>query len=64
MRAQETDDGVDAEARETERPSHCLGVKRLASGELFGSANEVEIVHGGAVYRLRVTRQGKLILNK
>ncbi|MCB1460990.1 MAG: hemin uptake protein HemP [Nitratireductor sp.] len=34
------------------------------SGALFGEANEVGIVHEGALYRLKITRQGKLILNK
>jgi len=36
----------------------------FASGELFGSASEIGIRHDGALYRLRITRQGKLILNK
>lgn len=31
---------------------------------LFGSAKEVGIKHEGALYRLKITRQGKLILNK
>jgi hemin uptake protein HemP len=34
------------------------------SAELFGSEQEIGIVHQGAMYRLRVTRGGKLILNK
>jgi len=32
--------------------------------ELFGDETEVGIVHNGSMYRLRVTRGGKLILNK
>ena len=32
--------------------------------QLFGSANEIAIVHEGQTYRLRITRQGKLVLNK
>lgn len=32
--------------------------------ELFGEAREVVIVHGADRYRLRITRSGKLILNK
>lgn len=32
--------------------------------ELFGGANEIGIAHRGATYRLRITRQGKLVLNK
>lgn len=38
--------------------------KTLASSELFAGATEVVIVHNGAQYRLRITRQDKLILTK
>ncbi len=37
---------------------------RLCSAELFGTAREVVIEHAGEEYRLRLTRQGKLILTK
>lgn len=37
---------------------------RLKSAELFGTAHEVVIEHAGEEYRLRLTRQGKLILTK
>lgn len=37
---------------------------RLHSKELFGIANEIVIEHAGDEYRLRLTRQGKLILTK
>lgn len=37
---------------------------RLRSDELFRGRQEVEIDHQGEVYRLRVTRAGKLILTK
>ncbi|MPZ47652.1 MAG: hemin uptake protein HemP [Betaproteobacteria bacterium] len=37
-------------------------VRRVASGELFGNAAELVIVHGQREYRLRVTSNGKLIL--
>ena len=36
----------------------------LASDELFLGAGEVRIAHRGAVYRLKVTSLGKLILTK
>lgn len=36
----------------------------IDSAALFGSATEIAITHADAVYRLRITRQGKLILNK
>jgi hemin uptake protein HemP len=38
------------------------GVRRVPSGELFGGATELVIVHGQREYRLRVTSNGKLIL--
>jgi hemin uptake protein HemP len=37
---------------------------RLRFVDLAGGRNEVQIEHRGQVYRLRVTRHGKLILNK
>jgi len=37
---------------------------RLYSKNLFASVNEVIIEHAGEEYRLRLTRQGKLILTK
>ncbi|MFP4353780.1 MAG: hemin uptake protein HemP [Phycisphaerae bacterium] len=37
---------------------------RLDSAELFARRDEVLIHHQGEVYRLRLTRNGKLILNK
>lgn len=41
------------------------GVARsFDSTELFAGATEIEIIHDQAVYRLKITRQGKLILNK
>lgn len=37
---------------------------RLRSEALLAGANEIEIQHGEAVYRLRLTSLGKLILTK
>ena len=37
---------------------------RLQSMELFGAVHEIIIEHAGDEYRLRLTRQGKLILTK
>jgi hemin uptake protein HemP len=57
----------------TEPPDLALSIKqditpalrpRLYSVELFGTAREVVIEHAGEEYRLRLTRQGKLILTK
>lgn len=39
-------------------------VRILESSEIFRGANEIIIRHDGAVYRMKITRQGKLILNK
>lgn len=38
--------------------------RQLASDALFQGASELEILHDGAVYRLRRTGKGKLLLNK
>lgn len=39
-------------------------IARLDSTTLLRGQTEVEIIHGGEVYRLRHTRAGKLILTK
>ncbi|MDI6026225.1 hemin uptake protein HemP [Corticibacterium sp. UT-5YL-CI-8] len=41
-----------------------LAVRTLTSESLFDGAYEIGINHGGSLYRLKITRQGKLILNK
>jgi hemin uptake protein HemP len=38
--------------------------RQLASRDLFGGGNELNIEHNGEIYTLRQTRQGKLILTK
>ena len=50
-------DGVDSPAR---RPT----VREVDSGELLCGGEELLIRHRGSVYRLRLTRQDKLILTK
>jgi len=37
---------------------------RLDSADLFHHSDRVQIEHRGEVYRLQITRQGKLILTK
>ncbi|WEX11876.1 hemin uptake protein HemP [Chelativorans sp. AA-79] len=49
----------DRELRRREAP-----VRTLTSEELFRGAQEIAIAHAGSYYRLKITRQGKLILNK
>ena len=39
-------------------------IRRYDTGDLFGPDVEIEIAHQQSVYRLKITRQGKLILNK
>ena len=41
-----------------------LSVRTLSSSSLFQGEHEIGIEHHGALYRLKITRQGKLILNK
>lgn len=38
--------------------------RTVTSESLFNGLYEIGINHGGALYRLKITRQGKLILNK
>jgi len=45
-------------------PPGANSLKRLTSEELIGPAREMLIRHAGFDYRLRITRQGKLILTK
>lgn len=46
--------------------SHHAGVsdRTISSSDLFDGRREIGIEHHGAYYRLKITRQGKLILNK
>ncbi len=39
-------------------------VRTVTSEALFNGQREIGIDHRGALYRLKITRQGKLILNK
>ena len=54
------------QAGSTIRPSRDgsseLGV--LTTEQLFGKRQEIAIVHDGEAYRLRITRNNKLILTK
>jgi hemin uptake protein HemP len=38
--------------------------RMVSSQTLFQGAREIGIEHAGSLYRLKITRQGKLILNK
>ena len=39
-------------------------IKLYNSPELFGNKNEIMICHKGDIYRVRITRNDKLIMNK
>lgn len=41
-----------------------IPARTLSSDSIFRGEREIGIEHHGALYRLKVTRQGKLILNK
>ena len=46
-------------------PPLTVGTPRIVdSNALFAGAQEVVITHNGVLYRLRITRQDKLILTK
>ena len=53
-----------AEDQKDEPGESSKAIKVWQSAELFGEAKLVQIEHHGEVYQLRITRQGKLILNK
>jgi hemin uptake protein HemP len=46
------------------RPHRQADLRTLDSAALFAGRTEIVIDHDGALYRLKITRQGKLILNK
>ena len=53
------------ESRPVPAPALPAGpLRTFDSAELFDGQKEVQIRHKGALYRLKITRQGKLILNK
>jgi hemin uptake protein HemP len=48
----------------TAAPPRAAHVRSITSEQLFAEFPEVQIAHGDAVYRLRQTSLGKLILTK
>jgi hemin uptake protein HemP len=61
----------DTQMRDLHSPTHSGSsyvpvreLRRVSSEDLVGPAREVLIRHAGCDYRLRITRQGKLILTK
>lgn len=41
-----------------------MSAKIITTAELFGTLREIIILHAGEEYRLRITKNGKLILTK
>lgn len=62
MPAQET--FASAAQIEVKKPTFKQPLSVIRSKQLFEDAREIGIDHEGSLYRLRITRQGKLILNK
>ncbi|NBB93945.1 MAG: hemin uptake protein HemP [Gammaproteobacteria bacterium] len=46
------------------RPGDSTVERTIPVRQLLGGAGSVQLEHGGDVYRLRITRNGKLILTK
>jgi hemin uptake protein HemP len=54
---------------ERETTDRILNMKKIRepvyeSRNLFGTSREIRIEHAGEIYRLKITKLGKLILNK
>ena len=44
--------------------NNALAMKHYQASELFRGSSEIRIEHNGEEYRLRITKNGKLILTK
>ncbi len=53
-----------AGTQQPDGPAPPLDARILRSEDLLGGRREVIIEHGSEIYRLRLTRNGKLILQK
>ena len=58
------DEGYGADAADREKSRSGAESAWIDSRTLFGDRDEIVIRHGGQTYRLRITRYGRLILNK
>lgn len=57
-------DATDRGKRDPAEPGRVRTQRRISSRELFRGGNELVIDHRGEEYRLRLTKNDKLILNK
>lgn len=55
---------ADSKPDEPRNPPRAGADKRLSTEDLFHGKKEILIDHEGEVYRLRITRRNKLILQK
>ena len=62
QRPKKTSQSETKESGPSAKSSEFLG--SYESAELFRNLNEITIIHNGHAYRLRQTKNGKLILNK
>ena len=60
----ESETSAEREHESEQRMQPSLRVFSVRSEELFRGGRELQIVHGAEIYRLRVTRNNKLILQK
>jgi hemin uptake protein HemP len=58
----EKHDAVTERRKRTKHP--VTPARTVESADVFRGQSEVMIRHEGTIYRLKITRQGKLILNK
>ncbi|MBW8756868.1 MAG: hemin uptake protein HemP [Burkholderiales bacterium] len=58
------DDDTPCRSEDIGAPPRGPRVRLIASAQLFAGFPEVQITHGDAIYRLRQTSLGKLILTK
>jgi len=56
--------GIVIEATAPDVSEATIAPAMLDTASLFGGRSEIRLLHRGQEYRLRVTRQGKLILTK
>ncbi|MEM8650389.1 MAG: hemin uptake protein HemP [Pseudomonadota bacterium] len=63
MNSSTNNSDVPSDIKSMETPSKKV-VPNFVSEQLFGDSKEITIEHENSTYRLRITKQGKLILNK
>ncbi|WP_437228989.1 hemin uptake protein HemP [Planctomicrobium sp. SH661] len=59
-----TQPGASNDPGPAQNPEAGRGPRSISSTELFQNCREITIQHGEELYRLRLTKSGKLILHK